>query len=717
MAEMYLMYYREFQSQDEVCYRVEILTMDSSKVAKEVQLPADSPVVIEWPEVEKLEPVQGSRLELKLLSESDREFVDLYTVKVGSVRCDVYRDGELYWSGTLVTEFYEEPYATKDGYEVSLTFSDFAPLERLKWQARGVMTLRDIIGKCVGASGIKYVIPIEQHISTQHSDSTVFRIDRLYLSCDNFYDEDGEPMTIKEVLEGVLRPWGMSIVQKSGRVIVYDLHSLSGQETEVVSWDSSDQMMGVDKTYNDVTVTFSPYAETTIIDGSLDDDAVLNTDVMVQYYTNYNRDIEGFRITNGEGERTDLPLALSNGAEFFRIASDYSGSDEVGVAWQYKGASESYHDTYMVGSATQGFGKVMMNGKVYDGTGTDEKVAIMRSGKGFLVDVGTIDREKYRLRIEMSLLADVRYNPFEEAKANLNEAGNWDRMQNWCNYAYVPVMLRLYDGDGNVLYHYENNAVMESGSYKQDGARWVEGDGKWGCMWLAYYDWSDRKSKSGLGGWQQNRQIIGHYSGGLPDSWKKRGDGEYIELPPMGGWLELTIGKGLHQFDNDDRKERDIQSRMRWLLYKDPKIAVVKKNGLALELEDIEEVAWIDSAAEDNMTIDTIIGTPGDSGRSVPSARGMIMNSSLKAYTKFSRGGVTARLERLLIGTVCSQYAGRHIMLTGTAKLVPKFALMSDASTSGKFLIVQETQDLYEGTSELKMVEVSPDDYQGIEYK
>lgn len=711
------MYYREFQSQDEVCYRVEILTMDSSKVAKEVQLPADSPVVIEWPEVEKLEPVQGSRLELKLLSESDREFVDLYTVKVGSVRCDVYRDGELYWSGTLVTEFYEEPYATKEGYEVSLTFSDFAPLERMKWQARGVMTLKDIIGKCVGASGIKYVIPIVQHISTQHSDSTVFRIDRLYLSCENFYDEDGEPMTIKEVLEGVLRPWGMSIVQKSGRVIVYDLHSLSGQETEEVSWDSSDQMMGVDKTYNDVTVTFSPYAETTIIDGSLDDDAVLNTDVMVQYYTNYNRDIEGFRITNGEGERTDLPLALSNGAEFFRIASDYSGSDEVGVAWQYKGENGAYHDTYMVGSATQGFGKVMMNGKVYDGTGTDEKVAIMRSGKGFLVDVGTIDREKYRLRIDLSLLADVRYNPFEEAKANLNEAGNWDRMQNWCNYAYIPVMLRLYDGAGSVLCHYENNAVMESGSYKQDGAGWVAGDGKWGCMWLAYYDWSDRKSKSGLGGWQQNKQIIGHYSGGLPDSWKKRGDGEYIELPPMGGWLELTIGKGLHQFDNDDRKEHDIQSRMRWLLYKNPKIAVVKKNGLALELEDLEEVAWIDSAAEDNMTIDTIIGTPGDSGRSVPSARGMIMNSSLKAYTKFSRGGVTARLERLLIGTVCSQYAGRHIMLTGTAKLVPKFALMSDASTSGKFLIVQETQDLYEGTSELKMVEVSPDDYQGIEYK
>lgn len=150
MAEMYLMYYREFRSQDEVSYRVEILTADSSKVAKEVQMPADSPVVIEWQETEnKLEPVQGSRLELKLLSESDREFADLYRVEAGSVRCDVYREGSRYWSGTLDTEFYEEPYATKDGYEVSLTFSDFAPLERMKWQRQVTLSVRSSSRRCV----------------------------------------------------------------------------------------------------------------------------------------------------------------------------------------------------------------------------------------------------------------------------------------------------------------------------------------------------------------------------------------------------------------------------------------------------------------------------------------------------------------------------------------------------------------------------------------
>ena len=714
MAEMYLMYYREFQSQDEVCYRVEILTMDSSKVAKEVQLPADSPVVIEWPEVEKLEPIQGSRLELKLLSESDREFVGLYQVAVGAVRCDLYREGTLYWSGTLDTEFYEEPYATPDGYEVALTFSDFAILERKDWSKTGRMTMWEVLKTCIDATGINRIAINALNISTKISYYADWDMSKLWLTCDNFYDEDGEALTIQKVLDGVLRPFGLRIIQKGGYIKVYDLNAASGYTAEDIYWKSSDQMLGVDKTYNDVTVSFSPYADATILDGTLNyDDLYLPTDGIL-YYTDYNREqpIEGFRIISQKDNGTQK-IALSNGAEFFRITAEYSGSDDVGVAWQFKGENGAYYDTYMVGKSTQVFGKVYVNGKVYDGTGTDANSCIIKATSGFLSDIGSYYRSRYQLRIDLSLLADVRYNPFEQS-SKYNESGNWDRLQNWSNFAYIPVMLRLKDSTGKVLYHYENDAVMQSDSYKQDGAGWVAGDGKWGCMWLAYYDWSDRKSSSGLGGWQQNKQIIGYHRGGLPDLWQKRGNGEFIPLPPAGGWLELCIGKGLNQFDYE-REEKDIQSKMRWLLYKDPKITVVKHNGRDVELEDIEDVAWINAEAKDNLDIDTIIGTPGKGY--VPSSRGLIMNENGTAYSTFYRAGVTARLERLLIGTAYSQYAGCKTMLSGTARLIPSRITMTDASTEGMFLIVHETQNIFEGTSEVKMVEISPDDYSGVEYK
>lgn len=718
---MYLKYYREFRSQDEVRYRVEILTTDSSMVAKEVQMPAESPVVIEWPETEnKLEPVQGSRLELKLLSESDREFVDLYRVEAGAVRCDIYREGLRYWSGTLDTEFYEEPYATKDGYEVSLTFSDFAILERKKWNKTGQVTMREVLQSCIGSSGINITGYHTLNISTKPSAYDDWDMTKLWLTCDNFYDEDGEALSKLEVLEGVLRPFGLRIIQKGGHVRVYDLNAASGIEREDIYWKSSDQTLGTDKTYNDVTVMFSPYAEATIVDGSVDYDEI-SADMSggILYYTDYSGDnIEGFKIDQkgDDGSRKiSLPVLSSKQcAKFFCITAEYSGSDDAGVAWQFKGTVGNYYDDYMVGGQSQVFGKVYVNGNAYTGTGTDATVCIIKTGAGFISDIGDYYRDRYRLRIDLSLLADVRYNPFESSSKE-NESGNWDRLQNWSNYAYIPVMLRLKDAAGEVLYHYENDAVMQSSSYKQDGAGWKSGDGKWGCMWLAYYDWSDRKSKSGLGGWQQNRQIIGSYSGGLPALFEKRGNGEFIPLPPAGGWLELSIGRGLHQFDNDDRTERDIQSRLRWLLYKDPKITVVKRNGRDVELEDIEDVAWINADAKDNLEIETIIGTLGKGY--VPSSRGLVMNETGEAYSTFYRAGVTDRLERLLIGTAYSQYAGRKAVLSGTARLIPGRITMTDASTDGMFLIVQETQNLYEGTSEVKMVEVSPDDYQGIEYK
>ena len=711
MEEKYLLYYREFQSQDEVRYRIEILSPDSSFVAKEVQLSADSPLTIEWQETEKMEPVQGSRLELKLLSESDREFIGLYQVSLGAVRCDLYREGALYWSGTLDTEFYEEPYATPDGYEVALTFSDFAILERKEWSKTGLMTMWEVLKTCIDATGINRIAINALNISTKISYYADCDMSKLWLTCDNFYDEDGEALPIQKVLDGVLRPFGLRIIQKGGYIKVYDLNAASGYTAEDISWKSSDQILGVDKTYNDVTVSFSPYADATILDGTIDYDDI-ETGNGILYYTDNDREIEGFRIATKSDDGTQK-IVLSNGAVFFRITAEYSGSDQAGVAWQFKGENSSYYHTYMVGNSTQVFGKVYTNGKVYNGTGTDANSCIIKASAGFLSDIGNYYRSRYQLRIDLSLLADVRYNPFEGSNVD-NEEGNWDRLQNWSNFAYIPVMLRLKDSAGNVLYHYENDAVMQSNSYKQDGAGWVEGDGKWGCMWLAYYDWSDRKSSSGLGGWQQNKQIIGYDRGGLPALWEKRGNGEFIPLPPVGGWLELCIGKGLHQFDYE-REEKDIQSKMRWLLYKDPKITVVKHNGRDVELEDIEDVAWINAEAKDNLDIDTIIGTPGKGY--VPSSRGLIMNENGTAYSTFYRAGVADRLERLLIGTAYSQYAGRKTALSGTAQLIPSRITMTDASTKGMFLIVHETQNIYEGTSEVKMVEISPDNYSGVEYK
>lgn len=703
---MQVIYTGSFRSVDGVLYRVDILSSDTSFASsQEVKFAYDTPVEIEWNEVDKLEPVQGSCLTLTLQSLKDRQFINLYSIEVGTMRADVYRNGKLYWSGQLDTELYEEPYSEKTDYDVTFSFSDFAVLDRVKWSKTGVCTIQDVIDTCITAMGIKYN-GVQKFISTKTSQyGSAINFSSLYVLNDNFYDEDGEAMTMREVLDEVLRPFALRMVQKGGYLYIFDMNAVySDMDTEEVWWKGDDAYLGVDVVYNNVKVTFSPYADTKLVNTELEHDNVLpDKEATRKYLMDYDWDnaADGFRIV--VGDQDDLPMTLANGAKYYRIDSDFSGNDEAGVIWGYKGNTKTNYSQNLLNS----FVKARNNGVC-------TSVPIISTKPSFLGYV-SYKRTSFKLKVTLDLLFDVRYNPFEDASGK-NESGHWENLNDWCNVGYVPVMLYLKDASGKILYHYENSGVIDLDGYKHTAAnsKWVSGAGKWGCMWLCYYDWDNRKSKTGFGGWSKNKPIIGYYRGGLPKKWKAMGDGEFIDLPPYnGGFLELHIGRGIYQFDYK-REEKDIYSRARWLMYQTPTVTLVNSNGTDISLDDIEDTAWINKAAKEELTIDTILGTLGKTWS--PSARGLVMDSTYKAYQTFYRAGVEDRLERLLIGTVYSQYGSRHNTLSGTVRLLPDLKIHTDASSSGKYILLSEVQNLMQDSSEITMAELSADNYEGIEY-
>ena len=718
-----IIYWGEFRSVAGTLYRVEILSDDKSYTAQRVYFPYDTPVEIEWNEVDKLEPVQGACLTLSLVSKADRQFIDLYSIEVGKVRIDVYRDGDLYWSGMLDPELYEEPYSQKKDYDVSFSFSDFAPLDRKKWNKTGICSIQEVIDTCLSESGINYT-ELVKYISTSIPETKEpIDLATLNVLCENFYDEEGEAMTMRKVLDETLRPFALRMVQKGGKIYLYDLNAIySDMIAEEVYWDSTDAQLGVDGVYNNVKVTFSPYADAELINGELEHDEMLpdadtySFSVEHPSYGMYNPTIAGFSIAVGEQE--GQPLKLSNGAQFFRVDSVYSGNDEAGVIWackQYVGRP----------NGDQFIGQTYFPRVFNQSSGACESKPIITTKTAFIRTVtyqsGRFNRSKYQLRINLDVLFDVRYNPFESASGT-NEGGNWENLQDWCNFGYIPVMLYLKDADGNILYHYKNREIMESNHYVHDtnNSRWVAGAGQWGDMFLAYYDSGNRKSASGFGGWQTNKMMCGYYREGLPKNWGIMEDGEYIDAPPVSGYLELQIGSGVHQFDYK-REVKDIYSKARWLMYKNPTIRIVNGNGKDIDVEDVEDKAWVNIAAKEDLEIGTIIGTHPDGV--CPSARGLIM----LGYTPvdgFCRPTdaegdklPARRLEHLLIGTVYSQYATRHNTLSGTVRVLPDMKVHTDASTSGKYVLLSEVQDLMQDTSEILMSEFTADCYDGIEYE
>lgn len=155
---MQLRYMGEFLSRTSEVWRVEILQEADTPFAVigSLTFEAEEPLLIEWKATSKEDVICGSTATLQIESPGDRTYEDLYTIEVGRIRMDVYRAGAIYWSGLLDPEFYEEPYEQAAHYPVSLTFSDFGILDRLKYNLSGMPTLQAILLNALQRSGINY---------------------------------------------------------------------------------------------------------------------------------------------------------------------------------------------------------------------------------------------------------------------------------------------------------------------------------------------------------------------------------------------------------------------------------------------------------------------------------------------------------------------------------------------------------------------------------
>ena len=142
---------------------------------------------------------------------------------------------------------------------------------------------------------------------------------------------------------------------------------------------------------------------------------------------------------------------------------------------------------------------------------------------------------------------------------------------------------------------------------------------------------------------------------------------------------------------------------------------MIKANGRAIDEENVPSTAWSNRQAKEPLDISTIVGT---SAKVVPSSRGYVLRSGdLEVLRTFCRGGVTDSLERLLAGTVYSQYASRKHILSGTAEVIPTFGVLTDRAEPGQYVLLSEVQHLLRGESEIRMAQFSEDNFEVIEYE
>lgn len=449
----YERYKGTFGSYNGVLWKVVIMQDATSAFrVQELRFPFEEPLTIEWGETSKEDVIVSSTATLRIISPGDRTYEDLYTIEVGKIRLDVYRNDVLYWSGALDPEFYEEPYTCNSDYEVELTFSDFGILDRLKYNLAGRQNCKELLNYILGKSQVNFLRLDESGMSTRLPTSSVAGLAQLDVRSDNFYDEDGEALSLKEVAEGFLRPLGLRLEQRNGIVWLYDLNGAYNTfPVKKTEWQSDDQMMGTDKVVNNAKITLSTYSEAALLTDELvypgeyseDITDITNDDNGVfSYYVDYSEENRvgsnwdynylSFTLFTSSASNADTGLAEKySGARWFHIQPLVGASEADGVAYMFR---------------TQGHGALTTGWPKRIGGLPDAKTqtVLMRTKRVYIPKLDSANASRYYIRLVQELLIDPRYNPFTNANSG-NEEGNYNDMKVWFGYVMIPATVTLYD--------------------------------------------------------------------------------------------------------------------------------------------------------------------------------------------------------------------------------------------------------------------------------
>ena len=770
----YLRYAGEFLSHAGITWRVEILQEADQPFASvgTLTFEAAEPLLIEWKKTDKEEVLCGSTATIRVESPGDRTYEDLYTIEVGKIRMDVYRAGLLYWSGALDPEFYEEPYERASKYPVSFTFSDFGILDRLKYNLSGMQTLYAIITDALGRSTISYT-SIDQSLISSYLDSSKLTLGALRVRSDNFYDEDGEATTLKETLEGILLPLGLRLVQRNGRIWVYDLNGAYtlGQQMQI-EWNGASQTMGTDKVANNVKITWNTYAQggkqgpedcwTQDVDKNLVN--INNTNPATsgnsQYYSyHYSTELydwidatdAGFTLWLCDQAYGKNATLNAPGIKFFKIVEQNDGQESEGVAviwtaYHGYGNKQQWSDTKSISWSVRGLQGAGIVSLDYFGTNLDTVLGgtlAACGGKLFTSEkiwIPPVDAASdLLLRVTLPMLMDCRFNPFESASNLIKGMKQEDWYKQWQergNFVYVPVTLKFQPDGSNTVYCWTNRSIVGQdvstnpvktleatyGGWQVYRPNDDEAPDVWGYM--CYWDKKNDGDSSGVLGWKTNRPGKNTYTGKITTVLKEAEDGQYAPYPnsARGGklWLEvrksgwiISDGSTNLPASGSTSNPKSLWQKIGLILFKLPQFEIVNRQQFDMEVntDDVEYQAEINAAAKESIELDTICGTHKDS---VPTARGALFSvSNGRQIVELTRAGRTTQAEELLIGTLYSQYAQRRTVLTGEAQLpVGGLKVFTEQNQGGKLFLAQgEVLDAITDTSEVTLVELRPDEY------
>lgn len=688
---MNVKYYHDFKGLDEVSNRFEILC-NSSTTPKLIEA-TNEPFSIEYLEVKKLEPVQGSQATLKLISERNFQFLDLHTDDMQKYLIKFYRSGQLYWIGYLDSELYNENLTDYAPYAVEFSGADFNIWERLKFRNESEKPYTDIasfltqLKRCFDRLGLPFqklyigcsTVPEGIVMSTSET-----ALHKLYIQSANFYDEDKEPMSCREVVESILQPFGLMMVQRDASVYIYDLNTIKAG--------------GVMKCYNFDTLS---YIGDTVVNIQLGDIGEIGT-MSTEASLSFEEMINNTTITSSLYAEKDLFDATISEKTLSEKKSNVETGDKYKV--EYYAKDENVE---------------ALNGRdfvVY--TNTDSDATMIGASLPYTVEVSgstpqyrcvtkkqyVLGNDDYFINIKVQAYPNTRANPFSNDE---NPPGDTSRAR----VLFMLCKLYLTDENGIPVKYYAGG-IMDS---------WLDiTDGGTGAFSMELFFTSDKDTWNAnpLNVWMTNSYIEPqkHLGAGYPPILleKNVGVGQFIRLAsPVNGYLIFEILNNAI-VDHPGGKGYPYQG-VKNILIKDIEISIKDKNKEDISTDDFEFKSYINkkvSADYDEVTLKCISANEDR----LPVGKANILKKVGDHYElqlSYTRAGQTNILERLLMCTIHSNFTTKNKAISVDIKMtdnpVLRYVTYDNVLQSNGMYVTGATLDFHNAKTTIKAVEFSAD--------
>lgn len=313
---------------------------------------------------------------------------DLFSTDYWMHRITLYANGVAVWCGFIKPELYTQDYSS-DKFNLEINcYSAMSVLEFVEYkqagEERGFVSLWSLLKKCVEESrGLYTAIYIPHVYSVSQSEYNNWNnpLESMMVSEQNFFDEDDNPMSLKEVLEEIMKLMNWTCADWNGELFFIDVDNEDGEYYKYTSEMSSytqvqadginvqdigfagnDHTLDILPGYNKASIRCSNYPVGDALP-KIDFDDFEDIGTVEDSYTNLFRRFVWKRPNNEKilmnafqynylGDKTPHPIDISKEKELFESGQksqitgaipqnyDFIEKDESGnpsrVDWEYK---------------------------------------------------------------------------------------------------------------------------------------------------------------------------------------------------------------------------------------------------------------------------------------------------------------------------------------------------------------------------------------------